>query len=114
MQQPFEHRTYAPKPIRKTFHRQKTAPIESKSEKTLSELKNANMKTSFLLNDNSTLGGSEITFSDFESELEQENILNEITSIINDNNITNEVKFHRKITIERPGNPFVKNFEDEK
>ena len=78
MQQPFEHRTYAPKPIRKTFHRQKTASIESKSEKTLSELKNANMKTSFLLNDNSTLGGSEITFSDFESELGQENILNEI------------------------------------
>ena len=114
MQQPFEHRTYAPKPIRKTFHRQKTAHIESNSEKTLSELKNANMKTSFLLNDNSTLGGSEITFSDFESELEQENILNEITSIINDNNITNEVKFHRKITIERPGNPFIKTFEDEK
>ena len=114
MQQPFEHRTFAPKSIRKTFHRQKTAPIESKLQKSLSEGKSTNMKTSFLLNDNSTVGGSEITFSDFESELEQENILNEITSIINDSNITSEVKFHRKITIERAGNPFFKNFEDDK
>ena len=114
MQKPFDNsRTFAPRPLRTPFQRQRFMLTHSKSEEATPKSIDKQLKTSFLLNDNSTMGGSEITFSDFENELEQESVWNELTSILNNSSSNMSCKCNRKIIIERAGNPFEKNFEDD-
>ena len=117
MQQSFEQRIYAQRPIKKNSQWKKSLTYDSKYEnvspKSRTPKKMNQTRTSFLLNDTSTLGNSEITFSDFENGLEQQNIWNEITSILNDSCSECEHRLENKTHIKRPLNPFYKNFQDD-
>lgn len=113
MQHPFDNtRTFAPRPLRPSFQRMRSYPSKSLSATVTPKFLKEQSKTSFL-NDTSTGGGSEITFSDFENDLEQENVLNELCSILSESPFEVKSRCSRKITIERAANPLYKNFEDE-
>ena len=111
MQHPFDNsRTFAPRPLRPSF--QRLRPTKSLSATVTPKFLQDKTKNSFL-NETSTNGGSELTFSDFENDLEHESVLNELCSILSESPFEANSRCSRKITIERAANPFYKNFQEE-